>query len=260
MLFYESYNLLDVEQEISMGSLFSVDGHLYKFINRLVDMFKLNMMWLLCSLPIVTMGAATTAAYTITLKMVEEEEGYIAGPFWKEFKANIKKGSITGVIFLVALYAIYLDFQLFQVAEKYNTMFLIIGVIAVYLLFMHTVYAFPLLARYENSVINTMQNSYSIAAKFLGKTFFLALLLLVELAIIFWNFTTMFVGLLFGPACIFLTISGFASSFFKVIEQENDMAEEVVEEEDESDDDEFDEESAEEGSEEDDYEGVSEEE
>ena len=220
-----------------MGSLFSVDGHLYKFINRLVDMFKLNMMWLLCSLPIVTMGAATTAAYTITLKMVNEEEGYIAGPFWKEFKANIKKGSIIGVIFLVALYAIYLDFQLFQVAEKHNIMFLIVGVIAIYLLFMHTVYAFPLLARYENSVINTMQNSYSIAAKFLGKTFFLALILLVELAIIFWNLTTMFVGLLFGPACIFLTISGFASSFFKVIEQENDM----VEEESESDDEEMDE-------------------
>lgn len=214
-------------------NFFSVDGHLYKFISRLVDMFKLNMMWLLCSLPIFTMGAATTAAYTITLKMVDEEEGYIAGPFWKEFKANLKKGSILGVIFLVALYAIYLDFQLFQVAEKNNIMFLIIGVVAVFLLFMHTIYAFPLMARYENSVINTLRNSYSIAAKFFGRTIFLAVLLLFELAIIFWNFTTMFVGLLFGPACIILTISGFAKQFFKVIEQENEMAEEEAQDENE---------------------------
>lgn len=214
-------------------NFFSVDGHLYKFISRLVDMFKLNMMWLLCSLPIFTMGAATTAAYTITLKMVDEEEGYIAGPFWKEFKANLKKGSILGVIFLVALYAIYLDFQLFQVAEKNNIMFLIVGVVAVFLLFMHTIYAFPLMARYENSVINTLRNSYSIAAKFFGRTIFLAVLLLFELAIIFWNFTTMFVGLLFGPACIILTISGFAKQFFKVIEQENEMAEEEAQDENE---------------------------
>ncbi len=231
-------------------NFFSVDGHLYKFMSRLTDMFKLNFMWLLCSLPIFTMGAATTAAYTITLKMVDEEEGYIAAPFWKEFKANLKKGSIIGVIFLVALYAIYLDFQLFQVAEKYNTMFLIVGVVAAYLLFMHTIFAFPLLARYENSIINTLRNSYSIAAKFFGRTIFLAVLLALELAIIFWNLNTMFVGLLFGPACIILTISGFAKSFFKVIEQENEMAEEEAEEDDDVE--------AEEEPEGDDYEGVSE--
>lgn len=77
---------------------FSVDSPLYKFMNRLMDVFKLNCMWLLCSLPIVTMGAATTAAYTITLKMVKDEEGYIAGPFWKEFKANLKREVFSGLL------------------------------------------------------------------------------------------------------------------------------------------------------------------
>lgn len=202
-------------------NIFSIDSPLYKFMLTLKDLFLLNMMWLLCSIPIVTMGAATTAAYTITLKMVSDEEGYIIRPFWKEFKANIKKGSILGVIALAAAYAMYIDFQLFHVAEKYNVMFLIVGVVGVFLLFMHTIYAFPLLARYENTVVQTMQNSYSIAAKFLGRTAFLALLLLFELAIIFWNATTMFAGFLLGPACIILTISGFARQFFALIEQEN---------------------------------------
>ena len=204
---------------------FSVDSPLYKFMNRLMDIFELNCMWLLCSLPIVTMGAATTAAYTITLKMVNDEEGYIAGPFWKEFKANLKKGSILGVIAMLACYAVYLDFQLYHAAKQHNMMFLIVGVIGIYLIFMHMVYAFPLLARYENSIINTMRNSYSIAAKFLGRTVFLAVLLVVEMAIILWNLTTMFAGLLIGPACIILTISGFANIFFSVIERENLMAE-----------------------------------
>lgn len=204
---------------------FSVDSPLYKFMNRLMDVFKLNCMWLLCSLPIVTMGAATTAAYTITLKMVNDEEGYIAGPFWREFKANLKKGSILGIIAMVASYAVYLDFQLYHAAKQHNMMFLIVGVIGIYFIFMHMVYAFPLLARYENSIINTMRNSYSIAAKFLGRTVFLAVLLVVEMAIILWNLTTMFAGLLIGPACIILTISGFANTFFSVIERENLMAE-----------------------------------
>ncbi|MCI7062653.1 MAG: YesL family protein [Lachnospiraceae bacterium] len=203
---------------------FSVDSPLYKFMSRLMDIFKLNCMWLLCSIPIVTMGAATTAAYTITLKMVDDEEGYIAEPFWREFKANLKKGSITGVIILFACYAVYLDFQLYHAVKQHSIMFLIIGVVGIYLIFMHGVFAFPLLARYENSIINTMKNSYSIAAKFLGRTAFLAVLLAIEVIIILWNLTTMFAGLLIGPACIMLTISGFASSFFKVIERENLMA------------------------------------
>lgn len=224
---------------------FSVDSPLYKFMNRLMDVFKLNCMWLLCSLPIVTMGAATTAAYTITLKMVKDEEGYIAGPFWKEFKANLKKGSILGVIGMVASYAVYLDFQLYHAAKHHNIMFLIIGVVGVYLIFMHMVYAFPLMARYENSIINTMRNSYSIAAKFLGRTAFLAVLLVIEMAIIMWNLTTMFVGVLIGSACIILTISGFANTFFEVIERENLMAE-VDEKTAEASDDEEDFESEEE--------------
>ena len=198
-------------------------------------MFKLNLMWLFCSLPIVTMGAATTAAYTITLKMVEDQEGYIAGPFWEEFKRNLKKGSILGIILLVALYAIYLDFQLFRAATQYNVLFLVVGVLAVFLLFMHMIYAFPLLARYENSVINTLRNSYAIAAKYLGRTAFLAVLLLLEMCIIFWNMTTIFLGVLFGPACIILTISGFARQFFVLVERENEMLKEEKEREESED-------------------------
>ena len=56
-----------------MSKLFSLDSGLYKFMSRLFDMLKLNAMWILCSIPIVTIGASTTAAFTITLKMVDEE-------------------------------------------------------------------------------------------------------------------------------------------------------------------------------------------
>ena len=90
------------------NSFFSIESPFCKFMNRLRDMIKLNFLWILCSLPIITMGAATTAAFTITLKMVEEEEGYIARPFFREFKNNLVKGSVIGIIQLFAMYTIYL--------------------------------------------------------------------------------------------------------------------------------------------------------
>ena len=59
---------------------FSVDGALYKFLSRLWDMVKLNFMWLLFSLPVVTVGAATVAAYSVTLKMVDEQPAALPPP------------------------------------------------------------------------------------------------------------------------------------------------------------------------------------
>lgn len=210
-----------------MSKLFSVDSGLYKFMSRLWDMLKLNFMWVICSIPIVTMGAATTAAYTITLRMVDEEEGYICGPFWREFKANIKKGSIMGVILIIATYALYLDFQYFKAVEKYSFAFLAIFVLGVILTFTHFIYAFPLQARYENSIINTMRNSFRISLKYFPKTIFLFIALLIEYIIFYQlSWTLLFFGLLLGPACIILTISGFARQFFRNIERENEIRDE----------------------------------
>ena len=79
------------------NSFFSIESPLYKFMSRLTDIIKLNFLWLLCSIPVVTMGASTVAAFSITLKMVEDEEGYVARKFFHEFKENLKKGSVIGM-------------------------------------------------------------------------------------------------------------------------------------------------------------------
>ncbi len=202
------------------NGFFSIESPLYKFMSRLTDMIKLNFLWVLCSLPIITMGAATTAAFTITLKMVEEEEGYIARPFFREFKNNLGKGSIIGIIQLIAMYAIYLDFQLSKLEG--GTMFTVIGVLATFLAFMHLIYAYALLARYENTIINTLRNSYSIGLRYLFKTLGLFLIIVLECVIFMWNFTTILIGVLLGPACIILTISGFARPLFRLVENDNE--------------------------------------
>ena len=203
------------------NSFFSIESPLYKFMNRLLDMIKLNFLWILCSLPIITMGAATTAAFTITLKMVEEEEGYIARPFFREFKNNLVKGSVIGIIQLFAMYTIYLDFQLSKVEGK-GTMFTVVGVLAIFLAFMHLIYAYALLARYETTSINTLRNSYSIGLRYFFKTLGLFLIIVLECAVFMWNFTTILLGMLIGPACIIFTISGFARPLFRLIENDNE--------------------------------------
>jgi uncharacterized membrane protein YesL len=201
-------------------SFFSVDGPLYRFISRFWDMIKLNLLWLLCSLPIVTMGASTAAAFSITLKMVDEQEGYIAKDFFKAFKSNLKQGSIMGILFLIALVALWLDFQFFNLLDTNPVIFLIMGFVGIFIFTLTFLYAFPLLARYQNSIINTMKNSFDISIRYFVRTLLLIFVLIFEVMICMWNEWTLIVGVLIGPACIFLTISGFALRFFRELEKE----------------------------------------
>ena len=210
---------------MSRDGFFSMESPIYKFMSRLLDMLKLNFLWLLCSLPIVTMGASTAAAFAITLKMVDDEEGYILKPFLKEFKSNLKNGCIAGVINIIAVYAIYLDFQFFLHLENSNTMFLAVGVIAIVFTYMHFIYAYALMARYENTIINTLRNSFRISMRYFKKSIAMFLVIAVEMVVFLWNNSTYFLGILVGPACIILTISGMAKPIFRDIERKNEELE-----------------------------------
>lgn len=62
-----------------MGSILGIDGPVYHFLSRVVELILLNIVFILFSLPIVTIGASVTAMFSITLKMVSEEGGLING-------------------------------------------------------------------------------------------------------------------------------------------------------------------------------------
>ena len=201
--------------------IFNVDGPLYKFMTRLLDMVKLNLLWILFSLPIVTCGAATVAVFSVTLRMVDDTEGYVGREFIKAFKANWKQGSVLGILALLASYVVYMDFELARVTEDDSALFFTLGIIAAFVFSMAFIYAFPLSARYENSLIGTIKNSMNIASRYFLRTLLLVAVLAVEVVVFLFNGTTLFFGILIGPACMMLTISGFAIYFFREIEKED---------------------------------------
>ena len=77
-----------------MGRFFDIDGPFLGGLTKMADVFILNLLLILCSLPIFTFGAAYTALYYVTLKMVKDEECYIAKAFFKSFKQNFKQATI----------------------------------------------------------------------------------------------------------------------------------------------------------------------
>lgn len=197
---------------------FSVDSPLYKFISRLWDIVQLNFFWLLCCIPVVTAGASTVAACSVALKMAEDTEGYIARSFFKAFRENIKGGSLLGILTMVAAYAVYLDFQFWNATE--SVVFLIMGMVAVLVFTMGLLYAFPLMARYENTFLRTLKNSYDISTRYFLRTLMMAAIVALEVILFLWNTTLIAIGVLMGPAILIYTVCAFAIRTFRLIEKE----------------------------------------
>lgn len=199
---------------------FGPDSALYKFMQTLLDLIKINFLWIFCSLPIITLGGATIAAFDITMKMAGDEEGHVARDFLASFRRNFKNGIPYGLLLLLCSYVVWLDFSLFEQIEGNPIILLIMGFVAAFVFLISLLFSFALQARYENTLINTLKNSADISIRFFVRTLILIVVLVLEIFLIFWDTTTLFVGALIGPACIIYTISGFARYYFKKIEEE----------------------------------------
>ena len=188
-------------------------------MQRLTEVLLLNLLWLLFSLPVVTIGCSTAAAFSVAMKFVDESEGHIWNDFITAFKANWKQGLPLGLISVVAVTAVYLDFTIADQVEN-SLPFLIVGFLTAFFLLFSLLYVFPLIVRYENTIPNSLKNSFHLGMKHIGRTFLLILVVAFELVLIFWNEVTLFVGALIGPACVIYTISGTAMHIFRETEKD----------------------------------------
>ncbi|MBQ3162370.1 MAG: YesL family protein [Oscillospiraceae bacterium] len=204
-----------------MAGLFSTDSKLYRFMCRLTDLVKLNFLWLVFSLPIVTIGISTIAAHYVALKIAEGQEGYIFHDFIKAFKANWKQGIPMSFISLICIWALYLDFQLIANSEEHPVLFLITGIVAAYIFVFTMLYAFALLARYENTLLNTLRNGFNISMRYFLRSALLVIIVAIELAAMLWSPKTMILILICGPAFVMLTVCSVAINIFRDIESKN---------------------------------------
>jgi len=120
---------------------------------KLSYLFLLNVLWVICSIPIVTAGAATAALYTVTLKMAENEESYIARSFWEAFKRNFKQSVVLELIILVTGTFLYLDMYIVAAnpipgGNFYQLIFALAAVFGIIIIS----YLFPVLSKYDAAV------------------------------------------------------------------------------------------------------------
>ncbi len=197
---------------------FGIDSPLYKFMSTVLNVFLLSFCVIVGSIPIITLGVSLVAGFDVGLKMVANEEGYIVKQFIKAYKNNLKQGIPLGLITLVCTYVVYLDTEIIRKVENVSIFAIMFMMVSAAVFTFTLLYAFALTARYENTLMRILKNSFRISMKFFVRTLALVVLLALETAAFLWNFTTIFIGIILGPALMILTVCLFARPIFRKLE------------------------------------------
>ena len=166
--------------------LFSVDGKFLSGFNKVTDLVTLNLLWLLCCIPIVTIGASTSALYQVSIQIVEDRDSYIARSFFQAFRENFKQATIVWLCTLIVGAILISDMFIVSHFFASSGISFILGLLFVIclLLFAGSLYFFPVIAYFRNSTKKIFTNSFRLAFGRLGTTLQLFLIGLIPMIVL----------------------------------------------------------------------------
>lgn len=143
-----------------MFRLFNPDSPVMQFLSRLADLVILNLLWILFSLPVVTLGASTTALYRAILTLWDDGGSSTVGLFWSAFRKEFKKSTLLFLILLPVLALMCLNaWLLVSGVLQIPTLLRGLCMLPVLLFCLAVNYVYPLTAQFENSVKMTLKNA-----------------------------------------------------------------------------------------------------
>ena len=182
------------------------ESKLHTVLTALIDIIWLGLLWLICSLPVVTLGAASTALYYSMVKCVRHERGRATASFFRAFRQNFRQATILWLLCLGVLALGVADqYALSRMGVQPGSFFYMLSrflLLPIPLLFP---WMFAFLSRFENTVPVILRFSLWLAVKHVGKS----LLLLLELAsaaLIAWLLPQI-APLLPGVLCLLMSFS-----------------------------------------------------
>lgn len=190
-----------------MKTLFDPENRLMQVMTRLTDLLIISILWSICSIPLVTVGASTTALYYVTLKMVEEADSSILRSFFRSFWRNLRQGVVLTVLLAGVCVFLYWDQSILtrlipDGAGVIQLIFRVLGIVFV----LGAGFVFPLLARFENTIFGTLRNAWLLALANLPRAVLLGGMNLVPLLVYLFAPNTFFrilpVWLIFAPGVI----------------------------------------------------------
>lgn len=188
-----------------MNRIFNPDAPVMQFLSRMADLIMLNVLWVILCIPIVTVGAATTALYRVCLNMIAGTDGSLFRDFFRAFRSNFKPATLTWLILLVPLALCCVNLWLLLGGSLGTSIWMtIICVLPLLVVLFLLAYVFAYIAAFENTILMTLRNALLLSLANAPKTILMVALNLLPLILFF--FATEF----FFRSSIFWLLIGFA--------------------------------------------------
>ena len=165
--------------------IFDYNNPVMQFLTRVGDFMLLNVLWLVCSIPIVTIGVSTSAYYYCMMKIVRGTDSGMLAMFFHSFKENLKQGTILTVIVIVV--AAFLGADIWACSQLDGQFFNIIGILLyafVGVALVTVLYIFPVLAQFENTIKNTIKIAFFMGVSNLKTTIVLIIVTALPIAFV----------------------------------------------------------------------------
>lgn len=198
-----------------------IDSPLMQALSKIADLLILNLLTLLCCLPIITVGPALTALNYMTLKMVRNEETYITRGFFKSFKENFRQATLIWLLFLILGLLLVGDYMILIGSEmQYSgVMQVLILVVAIFEICTF-LYTFPVLAKFQNTIKKTLKNAFLISLMQFPKTIVMIIMYLIPLVVFFISFQLIPIVLFFGLSVPAWLSAKLYNKFFEKLENQ----------------------------------------
>lgn len=192
---------------------FDPDSGLLLFFGRIIDFFWLSILTVIGCIPVITLGTSVSACLYCCRKMILHEDSHLTKMFWRSYKDNIKKGILLWMIvldtFLILggiVIIIFFDEKIFGHTLNIPFAVSLIVVFALFACLLAFMHVFPLNAFFENTVINTIKNSFLVAVSNLPVTIGILIVNFMPFLLCYWYPALWFFEVMFGVAfCAFCT-------------------------------------------------------
>ena len=208
--------------------LFNPDSRIMIFLSRVADLVILNILWLVCCIPVVTIGASTTAMYHVIRHWQKDSVSSIMRDFFQSFKEDFKQATPVYLILLIPTVAVVMNAMLIFNPENSAAVpsyLLVIWFISALILLFISSFVYPVMAFFADSIFKTLRNAMVLALANLPRAILISVLNLLPVILLFVNLSfflqsSIFWLLIGGALVAYLNMSILKPVFKKLVPSE----------------------------------------
>lgn len=198
-----------------MRGLFNPDSWFMRYGAKLWDIMWINVLVIVCSLPVITLGASLTAMHYVMLKIVRDEENGVTKAFFKSFAQNFKQAAVMELGLAAAVYLLLTSMQLLKSqgsALYYAAIVLLAVVLCVWL------WMIILQSRYYNPVMKTAKIALAACISHPLRTILMAILFVLPFFLLLFTYDALLLVLGMGFTLPGVTQAILYNDVFKKLE------------------------------------------